>query len=154
MLYRALKNSGLMYSVSTNEIATLNKIMSKPQIYRKVTNEDLGVVIVNHQTFQFVDDSSNIIGANDIVDIKTYITKFMMNHFYGANRLKLNDEKTCILIMKSKFNKKTFFRTNDGQEVTNSAQIKVLGMYLNGNGNLHTNISKIRSTAKKRLHEI
>ena len=75
----------------------------------------------------------------------------MLINFYGANRLKLNDKKTSILVMKSQYNKITFSRTNDGQEVTNSAQIKVLGIYLNGNGNLH---NQIRSAASKRLYKI
>ena len=55
--------------------------------------------------------------------------------------------------MKSQYNKITFFKTNDGQEVSNTAQIKVLGIYMNGNGNLHTHINKMRSTARKRLNE-
>ena len=42
---------GFIYGISTNEVVVLNSIMSKPQIYRKVTNKDLGINIVNHKNF-------------------------------------------------------------------------------------------------------
>ena len=59
--------------------------MTDQVLYRNITKEDLGNDI-DHLTL-------NMIVGDNVKEIKTYLRKFLilLIHYYGANRLKLNN---------------------------------------------------------------
>ena len=75
-------------------------------------------------------------------------------HYYGANRLKINDEKTQIMIMKSQFKRSICITATNGDIVWNIAQMKILGIYVNPQNNYTSNIAISRSRALYRLSEL
>ena len=63
--------NGLLYSIYVNEITIINKLL-KDEMYTKMANDN----IINfnkkiyHETFNFVDDSTSVIGFHTIHEIK------------------------------------------------------------------------------------
>ena len=55
---------------------------------------------VNHVTFNFVDDSSSIIGFYDFDIMKHYLESYytLLQAFYDMNKLKINADKTNLTI--------------------------------------------------------
>ena len=51
--------------------------------------------------------------------------------FYSSNSMKLNDDKTMILILKETYSRKINIAATNGKIISNSAQIKILGVYIN-----------------------
>ena len=145
------KLSGLIFNINNNEAVKLHEIMNKPELFRKLTNEDISISNIDHAAVNFVDDQTNMIAGDDYQDIQAYIRKFMtlIIHYYGANRLKLNDEKTQILLLKSQFRRTISIIASDGSTIWNIAQMKILGIHVNAKNNYRTNIAKARSQAGK-----
>ena len=54
-----------------------------------------------HKTINFVDDSTAIISFKDHSYMKTYLEAYfsLIYEFYSINRLKINSDKTCLLII-------------------------------------------------------
>ena len=68
----------------------------------------------------------------------------LLLHYYGSNQLKLNDKPSGIMIMKKKFKKEISFQAENKDKVWNVAQIKVLGVMINPQNNMTTNIARSR----------
>ena len=103
------KLSGLIYNISTNETRKLDLIIKNEIIYRRITMEDLGQHDIDHETTNFVDDSLNMIAGETVKDLEAYMRKFLtlLVHYYGAYRLKLNDKKMMIMIMRINLRKRS-----------------------------------------------
>ena len=150
------KLSGLIFNISINEATEISKIMSIPRLYRKITKKDLFNRNVDHVTVNFVDDQNNMVAADSHADIEAYLREFMLLllHFYGANRLKINDEKTQILVLKGQFKRTISLIASDNTIIWNTAQIKILGVYTNAKNNYTNNIARARSKAFLRLSQL
>ena len=96
------KMSGLLYTIYTNEIPLLHKIMNtylftkltgKPQIN---TNNK-----ITHDTINFVDDSTNIISTTEIPLMQDYINSFylLLESVYNVNKLVINKDKTELMVV-------------------------------------------------------
>ena len=104
----------------------------------------------------YVDDSTNLIACNSVKELESYIRKFnlLLVYYYGSNRLKLNDGKTVVILMKNKFKKELSFTASNGELIWNKAQIKILGIYVNPMNHMETNITRLRSAAFGRLCQL
>ena len=79
-----------------------------------------------------IDDPTNMIAGESIADLEYYIRRFnlLLIHNYGANHLKLNDEKTMIMILKNRFKQEFSIIASKGTEVCNIAKMKILGVII------------------------
>ena len=169
------KLSGLMYNIYTNEVPLLHKLM-KHDIFTKLTHDKtIDFNINKHDTINFVDDSTSIISFSDQKNIRKYLENYynLIHAFYNTNRLKINPDKTSLMIvtkpkLRDHFKKFTFMAKN--YEIKAKNTIKILGVILKkdlkwdsqiGNlcGQLHNRIYNIRkltpvTTFKIRLNFI
>ena len=150
------KLSGLFFNISVNDANYIQSIMKKPTLYRSITKDDLELNTIEHDIISYVDDQNNVIAGETEADIEAYLKSFMklLIHFYGANRLKLNDEKTQIMLLRSRFRRCISIKASNGEIVWNIAQMKILGIHVNPNNNMLTHISIARSRAFHRMHEL
>ena len=95
------KLSGLLYTLYTNEIPEVKKLMQQPENYKKITRKPLPKKYNNtHTTINYVDDSTHIISFTEILQIKDYIEAFydVLHIIYEANLLKVNSDKTKAML--------------------------------------------------------
>ena len=92
--------SGLLYVCYVNEINDLHKLMSK-QIYTTITDRHTKIYTdIEHDTISFVDDSTNIVSSTGHTNLQSYLTDYhvLLSKFYSSNMLKINHDKTQMLI--------------------------------------------------------
>ena len=132
----------------------LEKIREQKPELTKEDIDDYDEIL--HTTTNFVDDSSNVIGCETIQKLQVYIIRYLrlLLYYYGSNLLKLNDQKTEILVLSSLYQQVISITTSTGEIVTNSAQIKILGVNLNAANDLSTQVSKMYSAAMYRYHKM
>ena len=103
-----------------NEVALIHKLLSKPRLYKQITMKDLSMNHeVNHLVVTFVDDASSCLGGQDERLLQTYMKDYLilLLFFYRANNLKLNDNKTLVLILQSNYRKCISLIAENGKEV-------------------------------------
>ena len=112
------KLSGLLYTIYVNELPLIKNLMHN-DFFQKITNKPKPKYKgIKHDTINFVDDCTNIIACKDPKIINTYITNFynLLENFYHINKLKINDDKSKILITckrgLKKASKKIIFMAN------------------------------------------
>ena len=86
------KLSGLFYTIYTNEIPLLYKLLHDDW-FKKLT----GLVTqkfksISHLTVNFVDYSTSIITFSDTSNIKRYLESYytLLHNYYNINKLKIN----------------------------------------------------------------
>ena len=137
------KLSGTLYSLYTNEVPILHKLLvNQNGKYTKIqknckkkpkTNKN-----IKHETINFVDDSTSVIGFYETNYIKDYLTDYykVLDDFYTSNRLKINPDKTKFLInCKPKHSntlKNVFFMAGP-YKIKPLNSIKILGVYIQSN---------------------
>ena len=59
---------------------------------------------ISHDVDQYVDDPTNIVGAQSLQEMRKYLEKYMtlLEEFYTINKLKINSEKTKFMVMDRK----------------------------------------------------
>ena len=71
-------------------------------IYNLITGETKieNTKILEHITWQYVDDSNNVITSNASTNISEYISNYfkLIEGYYNLNKLKLNPDKSEIMI--------------------------------------------------------
>ena len=102
------KLSALLYSIYTNEIPMLCKVMTDDELYNKITggkirNEFDARIYekLNHFTINYIDDSTNIISHKDCKLLEKYLFQFyvLLESYYSINKLKINDDKTVLVVI-------------------------------------------------------
>lgn len=94
--------SGILYTLYTNEVPLLHKLLEDKDWMEKklkVTKENYSEV--DHETVSFVDDMNSMISFKEETEANHYINRFfdILRHYYNLNKLKLNPEKTSVLIV-------------------------------------------------------
>merc|ERR1712208_17911 len=93
----------------TNEIPLLHTLMNH-DIFTNLTVLPKTISInIEHNTVNFVDDSTNIISTNNSTEIQNYINKFysLLEAVYNINKSIINKDKTELMIVcKNCFRKK------------------------------------------------
>ena len=153
-----------MYGLYTNEIPLLYKFMYNDW-YEKLTNlKNQNFKNIDHLTVGFVDDSTAIFAFSDPGQIKAFLTNYynLIKSFYNINKLKINSDKTNLLLTyKPKFKDhfKNFYFFADNDKIKPKNVIKILGTYIKNDlkmdseigkltGQLHNRISAIRTLTK------
>merc|ERR1711954_333079 len=134
--------------------------MKNPVLYKEIVGEDMPPNTpsqIEHDTTNYVDDSSNSIGGNSIEDIKSYTETYMIliGKYYDANRLKLNKDKTTVMVVDNPEKKSVRLTLELGDDtVKSSLSIKILGWWITPDNKLNHHISKIKGPIYRTLAEI
>ena len=143
------KLSGILYTIYTNEVPRIQKLMLNPEVMKHladsntVESEDM-----DHQVTNFVDDSNSAIVFTNEDDINPYITAYMklLSGYYNMNKLKINESKTNLMILKrfdnSSIKKKTNIVIKD-EKIIPKKQFKILGYITNEKLSLESQANKI-----------
>lgn len=95
-----------------------------------------------HIVCQFIDDSTSVVGFSDFQVIEAYLEKYilLLGEFYCMNRLKINQDKTMLLICPAKKNyNPPISLMNDTIKPKNS--IKILGSLFTDTGTAHADLA-------------
>ena len=85
------KLSSMFYTLYTNEITKLYKIMNYP-LYKVITGDNQCTTEdILHTTSNYVDDSTNIIDSTNINSLQSYINNYykLLERYYNIIFLKL-----------------------------------------------------------------
>merc|ERR1711954_520962 len=134
--------------------------MKNPVLYKEIVGEDMPPNTpsqIEHDTTNYVDDSSNSIGGNSIEEIKSYTGTYMslIGKYYDANRLKLNQDKTTVMVVDNPEKKGIRLTLELGEDkVKSDLSIKILGWWITPDNKLNHYISKIKGPIYRTLAEI
>ena len=153
------KMSGLLYTIYTNKIPLLhthinNDIFTNLRgLPKRNTNN------IEHNTVNFVDDSTNIISSNNNTEIQNYINKFypLLEAVYNINKLIINkDETELMIVCKNRFRKttKNIQMYASGYKVNQVPKVKILGHIIQSNLHNDKQINKTISNINNRLYKI
>ena len=153
------KLSGTLYTLYTNEIPLLYKFMYNDWFYTLTKLNRIIFKNIEHITINFVDDSTNIISFNDHSQIKNYLTNYykLIHSYYNINKLKINADKTQLLLNykeKHKQNFKNFFFNAENFKIKPKKVIKILGAYLRNDLKLDSQVGKLVGQLHNRIYEI
>ena len=95
------KLSALLYTIYTNEIPNLYKLMSTDLFYKITGSIYVANDKIDHTTINYVDDSTNIITSQCHKILKEYTDNFykLLQSYYNINYLKINSDKTKFMII-------------------------------------------------------
>merc|ERR1712240_711096 len=142
--------SVFLYTIFVNEVTILHKLMGT-DLYACITKESpFRSESIGHNIIQYVNDSNNIIYGNNPKEIEKYTNSYfkLIEGFYAINRLKLNPDKTRLMVV---------CKPNRREEVRNFVlragdyiigqkdKIKVLGIFFSSGLTNHVNVSNIIS---------
>lgn len=153
------KLSGTLYTLYTNEIPLLHKLMYNDWFYTLTNKNKILYKNIEHCTVNFVDDSTNIISFGDHTQIKSYLTHYynLIQSYYNINKLKINADKTQLLLVyknKHKENLKHFYFKAEQFKITPKKVIKILGAHLRADLKLDTQIGKLVGQLHNRIYEL
>ena len=94
------KLSGTLYTIYTNEIPLLHKLMNTVHFDFVTQTPHCTHTGISHTTVNFVDDSTNLISSHNALHLTLYLTQFytLLHAYYTINKLKINADKTELLI--------------------------------------------------------
>ena len=152
------KLSGFLFNVYSNEIPLLHKLINT-EIYYKMGGKKINLKNISHDTTNFVDDSHSIIGFKDHEKIKIYLEQYfnLLIQFYNINRVKLNTNKTNLMIVSKRKNYNFFknFTFEAGTDtICNQNSIKILGTIVQNDLNLDKGMNKLTATLHNRIFHI
>ena len=113
--------------------------MKDEEALRKILNEEPPELPeVDHSAYSYVDDTYNCIATDEHEKLEVYLNTYfkVLKEFYSSNKLKLNAEKTTLLIAAQPKhrdkNKNTKLYNEPGvQDLSQASEIKVLGFKTN-----------------------
>ena len=141
-----------------NEIPHIHIIMYH-HIFGDLINTQNSKNKLGHETYNFIDDSTNVIYSKSPKDIEKYLNDFyiILDIIYSINKLKINNDKTEFLIVcKNRYRKdtKNIIMRADNHIVKQVDKIKILGFYIQSNLSNHSQIQKLISNLSNRLYNI
>ena len=149
----------MLYTLYTNEIPLIYKLLNT-KLYKNITGENINKFKnIEHLTVNFVDDSNNIITFQDQNQIKNYLESYykLIHNFYNINKLKINADKTnLLLIYKDKYKQtlNNFHFKAEQFKIFSKNTIKILGFYIQSDLKYETEINKLVSTLHNRINTI
>ena len=127
------------------------KLKVKPEEYKHIV----------HEMVNFVDDSNNMISFEDETDANHYINRFfdVLKHYYTLNKLKINPEKTNLLIiakpaMKERNKDIRIVTEKNEDDVYPKKQIRVLGWEMNSRLSMDSSLQKITGRIKAIMSKV
>ena len=148
--------SAFLYTIFVNEVTILHKLMGT-ELYERIAKEPpFRSEYIGHNIIQYVDDSNNIIYGNNSQDVEKYTNSYfkLIEGFYAVNRLKLNPDKTRLMVV-CKPNRreevKNFVLRAGDYIIGQKDKIKVLGVFFTSGLTNHVNVSNIISKVNFRM---
>ena len=150
------KLSGILYTLYTNEIPVLYKLMHNDWFYKLTKSSRILYTNIDHCTVNFVDDSTNVIAFPDHSQIRLYLTQYysLIHSYYNINKLKINADKTQLLLTyknKHKDNLRNFYFNANQFKITPKKVILILGAHLRDDLKLDTQIGKLVGQLHNRI---
>ena len=86
------KLSGLLYTIYTNEVPILHKILENTNICRIIRVTPAKNDISEHIVMNFVDDNNSVISGTENTELEHYIKKYFqsLEVYYNSRKLKIN----------------------------------------------------------------
>ncbi len=153
------KLSGTLYTLYTNEIPLLHKLMNTKH-YDYVTLKPHTIHDnITHTTINFVDDSTNLVSSNNHDKLTNYLTDFytLLHSYYTINKLKINADKTELLItckqhLKTQADMVTMTALN--YTIQQKQTTKILGYILNNKLTHNDFLNTKKQTINNRIHTL
>merc|ERR1712082_184944 len=144
------KLSGTLYTLYTNEIPLLHKLMGTTQYDFITQTQHQQHNNIDHTTVNFVDDSTNIISHKDPQQLSQYLTNFytLLHAFYTINKLKINADKTELLVTCKKHQRQlanTVTMNAHDHTITQQTTTKILGATINNTLTHNDHINTVTS---------
>ena len=145
------KLSTTLYTLYTNEVPTLKEIMKDSTLLKDLTGLTNNIKSeVDHNTYNFVDDSNNSIIFDNPEDSQEYVNIYMsiLKEFYNLQKLQINEDKTMLFINSQPKHREGYRNIEiKDQENTYSvkpqSQIKILGFIFNERGSRDAQIAHL-----------
>ena len=135
------KLSGILYTIYTNEVPILHKILQNHNVCRIIPVNPPKDDIEEHKVVNFVDDSNSVISGTEHTELENYMNTYfqLLEIYYNSKKLKINTDKTQLLIcgMPRLLNKHKHIKINTAPnlpDVKPIEQIKLLGYLFNARG--------------------
>ena len=155
------KLSGFLFTLFSIEIPLLPRIMKDAQLAEVLMEIKIPQFYgIRHQVNQYVDDSTNIIGTDNKDELEIYLTNYhkVLEIYYTANKLKLNGDKTQLIVTrrkwKNKDNTKVQFKTTEGDTIKEVNAIRILGFLRNNRNSYDSHLGVINGRITQALAEI
>ena len=78
----------------------------------------------------------------------------LLLHYYRSNVLIMNDDKTEILVMENTYNRGIEITASNGRIVFNTPQITILGICINANNNMSSQLTNTYRSTMYRFHTL
>ena len=152
------KLSGFLYTVFSVEIPLLPKILRDRQLAMTLLEMRIPEFYgIKHETNQFVDDSTSVIGCDSMTEMTNYMTQFhtLLEKFYFANKLKLNSDKTKTMVTKTDVrNARLIIKTTSNETIEDDKTMRILGYLKNSRDSYDSHLGLVSALVSKRLTEL
>ena len=155
------KLSGFLFTLFSIEIPIIPKLMKNAQLLELLMELKIpqfyGII---HEVNQYVDDSTNTIGTDSKDELEKYLTSYhaVLETFYHANKLKINGEKTQLIVTRRKWknndNSKVTFKTKTGEKIIEVNALRILGFLKNNRDSYDSHLGVINGRVTQALQEI
>ena len=101
---------------------------------------------ITHSITNFVKDSTSVVGAESSQELQSYIQHFylLLASFYKTNKLKMNSDKTIMIMIKNKDNSIKLV-PDKNENIECNKQLKILGWWSNEMNNMSTHLMRTKS---------
>ena len=157
------KLSGILYTIYTNEVPRLHKLMEdKDWLMKRLKIKKPNFQEINHTVVNFVDDSNSMISFHEEADANAYIKIYfeILKFYYRISKLIINPEKTNLLMIANPTmrNRNSQLKIEtESEDVIPKKQIRILGWETNSrlsmDEHLVSTIGKIK-TIMSRMKEM
>ena len=130
------------------------------EIFTKLTSHQItSSKNIEHNTINFVDDSTNIISTKNTAEIQEYLNKFylLLEAVYNANKFNINKDKTVLMIIckeKFRYQTKNIQMYASGYKVKQVQHVIILGHIIQSNLRNDRQINKTIANINNHLFNI
>ena len=154
------KTANIFFNLYNNEAPLVHKLLEDEEVMMKLLKkEPMEIESIEHTVENFVDDSNSVIAAKPESNIKEYINNYMllMSKFYTMMKLKMNPEKTSLMInaKPSALEKSPpiEIRTENGEIIEGKNEIKILGYITSNKGSNLAQINHLVMSTSNMLYK-
>ena len=152
------KLSGLLYSIYTNEVPKIHKILYSHRLMEEILQRrPFNQNNIEHHVAQFVDDSNSIIIFKERKIMKAYLNNYfiLLKIYYNLNKLKINDEKTNLMLLNNPRHDnevKDIVITTDTEIIKPKDKFTILGWVVNKKMDYSDHLNAIASKVHHRIN--
>ena len=153
------KLSGILYSLYTNEVPNLHKILYNHRLMENLQQRrNFNQNEIEHEVVQFVDDSNSVIIFKNRSIMKEYLNShfLLLKIYYNLNKLKINDDKTNLLLLNNPRHDKEVEDTKittDTDTILPKDKFTILGWTVNKRMDYHDHMNNVSKKNTKESTE-